>query len=55
MRGKEETAVQLLRAGGITPACAGKRALIRRSSYFGRDHPRMCGEKVLSVLLVWMT
>ena len=29
MRGKEETAVQLLRAGGITPACAGKRLTCR--------------------------
>ena len=45
VRGKVACANSILACNRITPACAGKRALIRRSSYFGRDHPRMCGEK----------
>ena len=37
----------------ITPACAGKRICVAcRDDFFG-DHPRVCGEKPLS--LVWMT
>ena len=30
---------------GITPAYAGKRALLLRPPEPGRDHPRVCGEK----------
>ena len=31
---------------GITPACAGKRALRVLLRLFRGDHPRMCGEKI---------
>ena len=44
---------------GITPACAGKRLHGRPSSCQFRDHPRMCGEKLLyqtsSSLSPWIT
>ena len=33
------------KAGGITPACAGKRWRCARSATTSRDHPRVCGEK----------
>ena len=49
VRGKVACANSILACNRITPACAGKRALIRRSSYFGRDHPRMCGEKTKKI------
>ena len=32
----------------ITPACAGKSSQIPIESIESRDHPRMCGEKILS-------
>ena len=31
---------------GITPACAGKSAAIPVTRRCGRDHPRLCGEKI---------
>ena len=31
---------------GITPACAGKRPARPGYAHNGRDHPRMCGEKI---------
>ena len=46
MRGKVSAGKILLHDGGITPACAGKRAgraPKRRSRW---DHPRVCGEKL---------
>ena len=33
---------------GITPACAGKRALDRLQRHLVWDHPRVCGEKIFS-------
>ena len=32
----------------ITPACAGKRHICRRTAEQNWDHPRMCGEKLVS-------
>ena len=34
-------------AGGITPACAGKRILGHNAKRIRQDHPRVCGEKYL--------
>ena len=48
MRGKGADACRCGDAGGITPACAGKRALLLQSTPSGRDHPRVCGEKQAS-------
>ena len=45
MRGKEKRQAGLLRAPGITPACAGKSASHGCGSRGWRDHPRVCGEK----------
>ena len=45
VRGKESSRSAALKAGGITPACAGKRAWSRRPWPPHGDHPRVCGEK----------
>ena len=47
MRGKETRQAGLLRAAGITPACAGKSEKTALTTMCRRDHPRMCGEKPL--------
>ena len=47
MRGKDRGHQTLFRADGITPACAGKRFASAATSAPLRDHPRVCGEKVL--------
>ena len=33
---------------GITPACAGKSLYALPTTWAGRDHPRVCGEKRLA-------
>ena len=45
MRGKAGTAPLKFPLARITPACAGKRDVVRRTSGLFRDHPRVCGEK----------
>ena len=45
VRGKEEMNLERVYKLGITPACAGKRALVRSGYAAARDHPRVCGEK----------
>ena len=50
MRGKENLSIPKDVSAGITPAYAGKRDSVRCSSGFRRDHPRLCGEKLFSVL-----
>ena len=45
MRGKEDPRWCCSTGGGITPAYAGKRQLVRLSPTMARDHPRVCGEK----------
>ena len=37
--------------GGIIPACAGSTPDGRRSACDGRDHPRMCGEHIVSLYM----
>ena len=46
VRGKETRQAGLLRAPGITPACAGKSNLFVFRRIEPKDHPRVCGEKV---------
>ena len=47
VRGKVEGEVFAPWRLGITPACAGKRELRSASGSACRDHPRMCGEKLV--------
>ena len=49
MRGKAFWGINAVICQGITPAYAGKS--VQRSKYFNsiRDHPRLCGEKFLTV------
>ena len=46
MRGKEERVLIYRLAVGITPACAGKSVTGKGVDFDGKDHPRVCGEKV---------
>ena len=46
VRGKVFFSAAHCSTDGITPACAGKRGSTSRKRAIGRDHPRMCGEKV---------
>ena len=50
MRGKVSAVLTHANGLRITPAYAGKRDSVRCSSGFRRDHPRLCGEKLFSVL-----
>ena len=45
MRGKVHSIEVLRKAGGITPAYAGKRLVAFQLHQFAWDHPRVCGEK----------
>ena len=45
MRGKGETACEVVVEFGITPAYAGKRLTPVKSCVRTGDHPRVCGEK----------
>ena len=45
MRGKATGPPRSSGPGGITPAYAGKRVTIFWKGAWGRDHPRVCGEK----------
>ena len=47
MRGKAISVFYAPVGLGITPAYAGKRAVLQRCFYSRRDHPRLCGEKAL--------
>ena len=48
VRGKGCTIIIATLPGGITPACAGKSTGGHHTDAVYRDHPRVCGEKVLS-------
>ena len=50
MRGKVHKATANGHAHGITPAYAGKRTTLHTACGNARDHPRVCGEKSLSML-----
>ena len=45
VRGKGVVCIIRGRAGGITPACAGKSVRILQLLRVDKDHPRVCGEK----------
>ena len=47
VRGKGTRNGKIIAVTGITPACAGKRPTRSISCQLCRDHPRMCGEKLL--------
>ena len=47
MRGKVDQQSMLCSCKGITPAYAGKRLTLHKIWQTVRDHPRLCGEKVL--------
>ena len=47
MRGKAEGKAEIARTLRITPAYAGKRIILHRDDAPSRDHPRVCGEKVM--------
>ena len=55
MRGKEDTTRATRQQRGITPAHAGKRSSTRTSRPAGWDHPRTCGEKNASLLVLTPT
>ena len=52
VRGKGASGAVPSARSGITPACAGKRELPRPVRRDGKDHPRMCGEKLVRLLPV---
>ena len=47
VRGKVSQFVDGCACHGITPACAGKRGFRSNQPVYPRDHPRMCGEKLM--------
>ena len=51
MRGKELNKRTNQYEPGITPAYAGKSFRMNFPSHESRDHPRLCGEKVVAVAL----
>ena len=49
MRGKEAFLVKFRNGHGITPAYAGKSSRHQKRTAWEEDHPRVCGEKGLSM------
>ena len=50
MRGKGNVGMFAKDFNRITPAYAGKRKRLFRSILIEKDHPRLCGEKIISLL-----
>ena len=50
MRGKGPVTQLMKKPSGITPAYAGKSKSHRSKEERGKDHPRVCGEKILEKL-----
>ena len=50
VRGKERPSTLQSTEQRITPACAGKRYALKEVAASEKDHPRMCGEKKLSII-----
>ena len=50
MRGKDSRGGLILKDDGITPAYAGKREMPPTGAARTRDHPRVCGEKVVCLI-----
>ena len=46
-RGEAILSVSIRTLNRITPACAGRRLLLREPSTYLTDHPRVCGEKLV--------
>ena len=53
MRGKGIKRCAHANQTGITPAYAGKRKNVEYQLSKSRDHPRVCGEKLLSPFRIW--
>ena len=51
VRGKAGRAKGICHATGITPACAGKSSFASISFFMVGDHPRVCGEKMISAAI----
>ena len=51
MRGKECNGNRCTEKSGITPAYAGKSKVFLLSGYEVGDHPRVCGEKLVLVVV----
>ena len=51
MRGKERYHFAICEVYGITPAYAGKSAVLKQLQHSHMDHPRVCGEKLLAYVL----
>ena len=49
VRGTPEYEIDSLQHSWITPACAGNRQRTAQSNQLLRDHPRVCGEQVVTV------
>ena len=49
VRGKDAVLFYMADPVGITPACAGKRRYRYLFDFYTRDHPRVCGEKLLQL------
>ena len=48
MRGKDQSSPVHVPSRRITPAYAGKRLIEKSINPINQDHPRLCGEKILS-------
>ena len=53
VRGKANNAIEDVIKARITPACAGKSKHGNQRARFGRDHPRVCGEKKMKYCSSW--
>ena len=53
MRGKGPCHLRLILIIRITPAYAGKRMTQTNTQIKLKDHPRLCGEKLLNLLLIF--
>ena len=51
VRGKDPDCRFLIFSAGITPACAGKRLVALLVFFRCQDHPRVCGEKKMWILI----
>ena len=50
VRGKLKDIDQLMRIGGLIPACAGKTVHVFKSGTASGAHPRVCGENIGQML-----
>ena len=50
VRGKDSYHMKGMAADRITPACAGKSYSWKAKTTKHKDHPRMCGEKIVAII-----